>query len=308
MELIIGADQADGGGAASIIESSTEGFMADVIEASDNLPVIVDFLAPWCGPCRQLTPALEKLVNAARGAVKLVKINVDENPELQAQLRIQSIPTVFAFSGGQPVDAFQGALPDSQLKSWIDRLITTYGGAAPVSPVDQALEAAEAAAEAGDFGSAGALFAQVLGIEPTRTAAVAGLAKCHIQSGALDDARQLLDAVDDEMAKDNDIAAARAALELAEGAAQAAGARGPLEARMAADENDHQARYDLALADYGAGRPDAAIDGLLTIVGRSRAWNDEAARKQLLKIFEALGQTHDVTLEGRRRLSSILFA
>ena len=272
------------------------------------MPVIVDFWAPWCGPCKQLTPALEKLVNAARGAVKLVKINVDENPDLQMQLRIQSIPTVFAFSGGQPVDAFQGALPDSQLKSWIDRLITTHGGAALASPVDQALEAAEAALEAGDFGNASALFAQVLGIESTRTAAVAGLAKCHIHSGALGDARQLLDPVDDEMVKDKDIAAARSALELAEGAAKAAGARGPLEARLAADENDHQARYELALADYGSGRPDAAIDSLLTIVGRSRAWNDEAARKQLLKIFEALGPTHEATLDGRRRLSSILFA
>ncbi len=308
MEVIINADQAQGAGAVPIIESSTEGFMTDVIDASNDLPVIVDFWAPWCGPCKQLTPALEKLVTAARGAVKLVKINVDENPELQMQLRIQSIPMVFAFFGGQPVDAFQGALPESQLKSWIDRLVQDHGGGAPASPVDEALEAAEAATAAGDFGSAAALFTQVIGAEPTRTAAIAGLAKCHIQLGALDDARQLLDGVDEEAAKTADIAAARSALELAEGAAHATGERGTLEARLAADENDHQARYDLALADYGAGNADAAIEALLTIVRRSRAWNDEAARKQLLKIFEALGPTHELTVDGRRQLSSILFS
>ncbi len=294
--------------AAPIKDGDTASFMADVIEASQEVPIIVDFWATWCGPCKQLTPALEKVVRDARGAVRLVKIDVDKNPDLSQQLRIQSIPTVYAFHGGRPVDAFQGALPESQIKAWVDKLIATAGGAAGASPVAEALAAAEAAIQAGDNGSATTIYGQVLTHEPDNLAAQVGLAKCYLQTGDSEAAREVIDQVPAESRDSAEVRAVLSALELAETASAAAGRQDELHAALAANENDHQARYDLALALYGNGDTAAAIAALLEVVRRDRAWNDEAARQQLLKIFEALGPTDPLTLESRRQLSTMLFS
>ena len=311
METILGAGAIAGeaaGAPAPIMDSDTNGFMADVIEASNEVPVIVDFWAAWCGPCKQLTPMLEKVVTQARGAVRLVKIDVDANPELSGQLRIQSIPTVFAFKDGQPVDAFQGALPESQVQSWVDQLVAKHGSVPAPSPVDEAFAAAEAALGAGDYGGAGALYAQVLNVDAGNTRALAGMARCYVAAGKVDKARELLDAAPAEARDSADVKAVATALELAEAGAEAAGQTDELRARVAADEDDHQARYELAVALYGSGDAAAAVDALLTIIARQRDWNDDAARLQLLKIFEALGPTDPLTVEARRRLSSILFS
>ena len=305
MEPIIGAGAPAAKGGL-IKDSNTDQFMADVIEASATVPVIVDFWAEWCGPCKQLGPALEKAVTEARGAVRLVKINIDENQALAQQMRIQSIPAVYAFKDGQPIDGFVGAVPESQIKSFVGKLAETAGGVPP-SPVDQALEQARAAQEAGDLGAASALFGQILNHEPTHGAAAAGLARCQIANGDLAAARTLLDSLAAEVQANDEVAAARSALALAEKAG-AAGDAGELMARLESDANDHQARFDLALALYAAAQPEAAIDALVEIVGRKRDWNDDAARKQLLEFFEALGPTHELTVGGRRKLSSALFS
>jgi len=303
MEPIISAPPAGGGGAA-VKETDTANFHADVIEASMQTPVIVDFWAPWCGPCKQLGPALEKVVRASQGAVRMVKINVDENQELAAQLRIQSIPAVFAFKDGRPVDGFVGALPESQLKTFVEKLA---GGPAPASPVDEAVAQAQAAFDAGDLGAAANIFGQVLAHDPTNLPSRVGLIRCAVAGGDLKRAREALDGLPPEAADDPEVAAARTALELAE-QGRGAGDTEALRARIEANANDHEARYDLALALYGAGNAEGAIDELVELVRRDRAWNDEAARKQLVKIFEALGPTHELTVAGRRRLSSVLFS
>lgn len=300
----------DGGEQAPppIKDGSTADFMADVIEASREVPIIVDFWATWCGPCKQLSPSLEKVVTEARGAVRLVKIDVDKNPELSAQLRIQSIPTVFAFKDGRPVDAFQGALPESQVKSWVERLVKTFGAEPPPSAVEEAFAAAEAALAGGDHGSAGALFGQVLAKEPDNPKAVAGLARCHLATGEPAKARAFIDDAPDEVKSHPEVEAVRAAIDLAETSAEAVGRTDELRARLARDAGDHAARYDLAMALFGAGESETAVDELLEIVRRDRSWNDEAARKQLLKIFDAMGPADPVTVGGRRKLSAILFS
>ena len=312
MDILIGQGKAGANGAAAaaaIKDSDTEHFMADVIEASNELPVIVDFWATWCGPCKQLGPQLEKAVKDAKGAVRLVKIDIDKNQELAAQMRIQSIPAVYAFHRGRPVDGFVGALQESQIKAFVQRIVKQAGGAAAgPSPIDQALEEAETALKGGDAGTASALFGQVLQHEPDNAVAAGGLIRALVKGGDPEQAREVLDKLAPALAKDKAIEAARAMLELAEQAAKAAGGTAELEARLAKDPNDHQARYDLALALYGAGNAEPALDALLEIVRRNRGWNEEAARKQLVKIFEALGPTDPLTLSGRRRLSSILFA
>ena len=286
-----------------IKESSTATFQADVLDASRTIPIIVDFWATWCGPCKQLTPLLEKVVTAARGAVRLVKIDVDKNQELAAQLRIQSVPTVFAFKDGRPVDGFAGALPESQIKAFVQRLTGDQGP----SPVDEAMEQAQALMDSGDHAAAGNIFMQILQQDPANTKAAGALIRCAIAGGQLDQARQILHQIPTDEATDPEIEAARTALELAE-AGQSAGDTGVLQARVEADPNDHQSRHDLAQALYGAGDAEAAIDHLLELFKRDRAWNDDAARMQLLKIFEALGSTHPATVEGRRRLSTMLFS
>jgi len=289
--------------AAPIKDATTATFMQDVVDASAQIPVIVDFWAPWCGPCKQLGPLLEKVVTEANGAVRLVKVDIDQSPEVAQSLRVQSIPAVFAFKNGQPVDGFVGALPESQIRAFVAKLV---GG--PVeSPIAQALEQAKALVEGGELGAASALFNQILSQEPGNPAALAGLARCYLATDNADKARQLLADLDDAQRADPDVASVLSALDLAEQGAEA-GAPDELEARVAADANDHQARFDLAVALYGAGQRERAIDALLEIVRRDREWNDQAARKQLLKFFDAMGATDPLTLSGRRGLSSILFS
>lgn len=304
MEPLIGAAPAKGG-ADLIKDSDVTTFMADVIDASREVPVIVDFWAPWCGPCKQLGPLLEKAVKEANGAVRLVKINIDENPEIAQQMRIQSIPAVFAFKGGRPVDGFVGALPESQIKAFLKRL----GGpaAAQPSPIDMALEEARAALDAGDVGTASALYSQVLAREPGNAVAAAGLAKGYLAAGDAAKAKQLLDGLPAEAQKHADVAAARAALELAS-QAKGAGDVAKLMERLAANPKDHDARLELATALFAAGQVEQAIDQLLDLFKRDRKWNDEAARKQLVKFFEVLGATNPNTVSGRKRLSSLMFA
>tara|TARA_Y100000588_G_scaffold203718_1_gene217522 strand:+ start:250 stop:1167 length:918 start_codon:yes stop_codon:yes gene_type:complete len=289
-------------------DTSTATFMADVIEASKETPVIVDFWAPWCGPCKQLGPIIEKAVKGAGGAVKLVKINIDENKEIAAQMRIQSIPAVFAFSNGQPVDGFVGAQPESQIKSFIERVVKAAGGAIGPSPIDQALEQAAEAEAAGDAQQAGGIYSEILRHEPDNTKALAGLARALMAAGQADAARQVLNDVPDDMKEDPEIKSAIAALELADKAGESVGQTAELESKVAANEADHQARFDLALAYYASGRSEEAIDHLLTIVQKNRAWNEEAARKQLIEIFDALGSADPLVADSRRRLSTILFS
>ena len=312
MDAIIGAGAPKGNGAqaADLIKaSSTQGFMADVVDGSRDVPVIVDFWAPWCGPCKQLGPLLEKAVREAKGAVRMVKINVDENQELAGQMRVQSIPAVYAFFQGRPVDGFVGALPESQIKAFVQRLLQLGGGAAAgPSPIEEALEAAKQALAENDLGAASAIFGQVLAHEPGNVAATAGLARTHLQAGDASRARQLIDALPADKAGAAEVASVRSAVELAEQAGKAAGELAPLMQRLAQDPADHQARFDLAMAHYASGNRQQAIDELLEIVRRNREWNEQAARKQLLKLFEAMGPTDELTVNGRRRLSSILFS
>ena len=309
METIIGAGKANGGEppAGLIKDSDTARFAQDVIETSMTTPVIVDFWAPWCGPCKQLTPALEKTVQAARGAVRLVKVNIDENQELAAQLRIQSVPAVYAFFKGQPVDGFVGAQSESQVKAFVDRLASQAGAELGPSPVDQALEQAQAALESGQPAAASALFGQVLQHEPDNEAALAGLIRCHLDAGDAAAARQMFDSLPEDKASAAAFASIKAALELAEQSAET-GEIPELEARVAAQPNDHQARFDLAMARHAAGEREAAVEALIEIIGRDRNWNEEAARHQLLKFFEAWGPKDELTQSARRRLSSLLFS
>jgi putative thioredoxin len=298
---LIGATTQGAPPAADLIKDATDAsFIADVVEASKTAPVIVDFWAPWCGPCKQLGPALEKAVLAAKGAVKLVKVDIDKNPGYAGQLRVQSIPAVFAFVDGRPVDGFMGALPDSQVKAFVDRLAKQGGG----SPIDALLDMAKESLELGDPGGAAQAYAQALQMEPENARAIGGLARLYQQSGDLERAAEVLEMAPPN-AKDPDIDAVRAALALA---AEAPSETAEFEARLAADPDDHAARLELAKALAGAGQMMEASDQLLESIRRDRAWNDEAARKQLLTIFEAAGPMSDVAKQGRRKLSSILFS
>jgi putative thioredoxin len=289
--------------AADLIKDGTDAsFMADVVEASKTTPVIVDFWATWCGPCRQLGPSLEKHVAAAKGAVKLVKIDIDKNPAFAGQLRVQSIPAVFAFVDGRPVDGFMGALPDSQVKAFVDRLAKK--GGAGGSPADDLLDMARESLELGDFGGAAQAYAEALRVDPQNVKALAGLAKVYVASGDPDRAREILEMVP-EGAKDPDLDSVRASLALA---AEAPSETAEAEARVAANPADHEARFELAKALAGRGRMEEAVNHLLAIVEADRDWNDQAARKQLLTIFEAAGPASDVAKQGRRRLSAILFS
>ncbi len=299
--LIGGAAAAD---ATLIKNSTTATFMADVVDASHDTPVIVDFWAPWCGPCKTLGPQLEKAVRATRGAVRMVKVDIDQSPEIAQKMRIQSIPAVYAFKDGRPIDGFVGAVPESQVKQFVARLAA---GGAP-SPVEEALLAAKEALAEGDQGAAENIYAQVVQHEPTNVEAIAGLARLALDNGDFAKAREWLGRVPADQANHNDVVAVRTGLEIAEAGQQAAGAVEELKARLARDPNDHQARLDLAVALFASGARETAVDELLDLVRRNRAWNEEAARKQLVKFFEALGHTDPLTVAARKRLSSILFS
>ena len=287
----------------TIKEATTQSFIKDVIEESRRQPVLVDFWAPWCGPCKQLTPVLEKVVRAAKGKLKLVKMNIDEHPSIPGQMGIQSIPAVIAFVNGQPADGFLGALPESQVVAFIERL--TKGR---VSAEDKdLLKAAETALAEGDPAGAADLYARVLADEPTNVQALAGLARCYVASGALEQAKQTLAMIPESKHGDAAVAAARAAVELAE-QATSLGPVNELEQKVAANPLDHQSRFDLALALNSKGRRQEALDHLIEITRRDRKWNDDGARKQLVQLFDAWGPNDETTIEGRKRLSSILFA
>ena len=288
---------------AVVKDTTTQTFVKDVIEESKRQPVLVDFWAPWCGPCKQLTPILEKTVKAAKGKVKLVKMNIDEYPAIPGQMGIQSIPAVIAFVNGQPADGFMGALPESQVVAFLERLTKDrIGGEA-----QDLLKAADAALVEGDPGGAAEMYAQLLAEDSGNVHALAGLARCYVETGALDQARQTLDMVPEAKRNEAPVAAARAALELAE-QAKTVGPVTELEQKVAANPLDHQARFDLALALNSQGQRVEAVEHLLSIVRRDRKWNDDGARKQLVQFFDAWGPTDEATVEGRKRLSSILFA
>jgi putative thioredoxin len=290
--------------AGDLIKDTTEAtFMADVVEASQEVPVIVDFWAPWCGPCRTLGPALEGAVTAAKGKVKMVKVNVDENQMIAGQLQIQSIPTVYAFYQGRPVDAFQGALPPSEIKKFIDKLTALVGD----DGLGEALAEAETMLAEGAAADAAQVFAAILGQEPENAAALGGLARAQIAAGSLDQAEALLANAPVSIAGAKEVEAARAALALAR-QAEDAGPVDELRAALEADPGNHQARFDLAQALHAKGDIEGAIGELLDLFRRDREWNDGAAKTQLFTIFEAMKPGDPVAAKGRRRLSSMIFA
>ena len=284
-------------------DTTTQAFVKDVIEESKRQPVLVDFWAPWCGPCKQLTPVLEKAVRAAKGKVKLVKMNIDDHPAIPGQMGIQSIPAVIAFVDGRPADGFMGALPESQVVGFLERLTKGSIGA----ETKDLLKAADAALADGDTAGAANLYAELLAEDNANVPALAGLARCYVETGALDQARQTLAMIPESKRGESAVAAAQAALQLAE-QLKTLGPLAELEQKVAANPADHQARFDLALALNGKGRRLDAVEQLISIVKRDRKWNDDGARKQLVQFFEAWGPTDDATIEGRKRLSSILFA
>ncbi|TAJ29911.1 thioredoxin [Bosea sp. (in: a-proteobacteria)] len=286
-----------------IKDTTTQGFRQDVIAESMQQPVLVDFWAPWCGPCKQLTPVIEKAVKDAKGKVKLVKMNIDEHPQIAGQLGIQSIPAVIAFRQGQPVDGFMGAQPESQVKAFIEKL------AGPMGPgeVEELVAAAHEALQAGDAAGASELFAGALQLEPENLAAIAGFAKLHLDNGDIEGAKGILAMAPADKAQDPAIVAIRAAIELAEQAASL-GDTAELEAKVAANPKDHQARFDLALALNARDRRDEAVDHLIAIIKADRGWNEDGARKQLLQFFEAWGPMDEASVGGRRKLSTLLFS
>jgi putative thioredoxin len=289
--------------ADAVKETTTQGFMKDVIEESKRQPVLVDFWAPWCGPCKQLTPVLEKAVKSAKGKVKLAKMNIDEHPAIPGQMGIQSIPAVIAFSNGQPVDGFMGALPESQVIAFLERLTKEKIGG---EEKDQ-LKAADAALVDGNPAAAAEIYAQLLAADSGNVHALAGLARCYVETGALEQAKQTLAMVPEAKQNETPVVAARAALEVAE-QAKSLGPLAELEAKVLADPLDHQARFDLAAALNAKGQRAEAVEQLLAIVRKDRKWNDDGARKQLVQFFEAWGFNDPAAVEGRKRLSSILFS
>jgi putative thioredoxin len=307
--LELGQGQTDAAAAQAgdlIIDGSDQTFMADVVEASQTVPVIVDFWAPWCGPCKTLGPALEAAVTKAKGAVKLVKIDVDQNQAIAGQLQVQSIPTVYAFWKGQPVDGFQGAVPPSQIDTFVAKLAEMGGGSAD-GGLSEAVEAAEAMLEEGAVADAAQTFAAILQEDPTNAPAYGGLVRCHVALGELDQAEAVLNGAPAEISDSAELDAARAQIALAR-QAENAGPVAELQAQVEAEPDNLQARFDLAGALQAAGRTEEAVDQLLDVFRRDREWNDGAAKTQLFQIFDALKANDPIVLNGRRKLSSMIFA
>ena len=299
-----GAAPAAGGGADLVKETTTAAFKVDVIEASKSAVVLVDFWADWCGPCKQLAPVLEKVVRSYGGKVRLVKLNVDQHPSIPGQLRIQSLPTVYAFKDGRPIDGFKDLQPESQIKAFIDRIF----GEESAADLDSALEAAGKALESGDLQGAAEIYAAVLQEDQQNVAALAGLARCYLKSGDIARAEQTLGLVPPDKQNTAPVTSVKAAIDLAKRAGGAAADLAGLEAKVAADPADHQARIDLAMAFEGSGNKAKAMEQLLESFRRDRNWNEQAARKQLVQLFEAWGPKDPDTIEGRRRLSSLMFS
>jgi putative thioredoxin len=293
--------------AADLIkETTTQSFVKDVVEESKRQPVLIDFWAPWCGPCRQLTPVLEKAVRAAKGKVKLVKMNIDDHPAIPGQMGIQSIPAVIAFVNGQPADGFMGAVPESKVTEFINKLTQGMPGAGEPN-IAEILKEAETLLAEGDAANAATVYAEALSIDPTNIAALAGLARCYMATGAIEQAKQTLAMVPESKREDAAVKAVQTAIDLAE-QAKALGPVTELEQKVAANPLDHQARFDLATALNAQGNRAEATNQLLEIVKRDRKWNEDGARKQLVQFFEAWGPADEATVEGRKRLSTILFS
>ncbi len=288
---------------SAVKDTTTQTFVKDVLEESKRQPVLVDFWAEWCGPCKQLAPVLEKVVKSAKGKVKLVKMDIDKHPQIPGQLGIQSIPAVFAFVNGQPVDGFLGALPESQIVAFLERVTKDRIG----GEEKDLLKAADAALAEGNAAGAADLYSQLLAADGANVPALAGLARCYVETGAIEQATQTLAMVPEAKRNDPAVAAARAALDIAE-QAKSVGPIAELEQKVSTNPLDHQARFDLAVALNSKGKRQEALDHLIEIVRRDRKWNDDGARKQLVQFFEAWGPTDEATVNGRRRLSSILFA
>ncbi len=302
---MFGNNDAGAGGGDLIKDSTDASFVTDVVETSKTTPVIVDFWAPWCGPCRQLGPTIERVVKAAKGAVKLVKINIDENPAIAGQMRVQSIPAVFAFKDGQPVDGFMGAQPESQIKAFVDRL---SGESDPKEEADALVARASESLAIGDAGGAAQDFAAALQIDPQNLGALAGMARCYLQNGDAEGAKGLLGALEGKDLEHPDIKGVLAALELAEKSDEASAEIAPLLAKVKSSPDDLEARFALAEALSATGDLDAAIEQLLHSIKRDKDWNEGAARKLLLKLFDAAGPTSALAIEGRKKLSSVLFS
>ncbi|HHZ76429.1 MAG: Thioredoxin [Alphaproteobacteria bacterium MarineAlpha3_Bin6] len=285
-----------------IKDSDTNNFSTDVIDQSTNIPVVVDFWAPWCGPCKQLSPTLDKLAREYGGKIQLVKINVDENQELATQMRVQSIPMVVAFKDGQPVDGFAGALPESQLRQFFEKLTGSEG-----SPIEQALEKASMMVANGDTQNAAEIYSQILAQDPINAASHAGVAKCLIEAEGIEKAQAYLKGLDADILNKEEVKSVLAAIDL-EHASTDTEETDSLRQKLDTRPDDPQLRYDLAIALYGDGCSEEAINILVELVKTHKTWNEEAARAQLLKIFEALGHSDPITIEGRRKLSVVIFS
>ncbi len=303
--MIIGQNSASGIPPADLIkDSDTKGFMVDVLEASKKVPVLVDFWAPWCGPCKQLTPIIEKVVKQANGKVRLVKINVDENQQIAAQLRVQSIPAVFAFVDGQPIDGFMGALPESQIKQFVDKLGNKGSLAEEIAG---ALKIALEAMRRGEFEAAAGILAQILSVDQANVGALASMMKCQIELGDLEGAAETLKHVPSDKAANPDVISAKAALELALNPVDTS-VVDKLQVEIASNPDDFAKRLELAVALNGSGQRAEATEQVLYVIRKKRDWNEDAARKQLVQFFDAWGPKDEFTLAGRRKLSAILFA